>query len=808
MSYLNQQNVFAVASDIYKLVKERYGLDVEGQYLDDIQLIMSKLWDKNKDKQLKSTQNQRQFFGALNRKTVELVAPGVFRNIEAGYLNKTQNNIYVGEPQREPQSQNPMDLFEKLKKEREMESSGGAGAALEDQRNIYSSNNYQNKELTYDNNLPMTQKVRNNIEPDADAERFIDGQNSRQNIVRDIGPTNTPSNFVPNMGMSGMGNQDQSSSLDAFFKTAANLKGEDTTIFKENQEVDDKFAKLKKQYMQDGQLDRPKDASNRVDDVVGRAGGDRYFPQNLGGGVRGERTFPPSTVENFFVGNDESKIADDNKKKAEQELILMNQQSNNAVLNYSLIPPEKLNYQTRKYFISVDSLQRDLEAYPLPTNFQVRFEQPGTEVEVPSFLNSDGVVVYGPPVVYQNVGGKGAKLENIYQNIVELKCLDAQIPLDRGYVGGLAPYDFNGPQIDENKLVPNAFPSFPYGPVWKENYGISIDVLDEPYFFLVVDEIDGAYDGTTLASRRALAKLNYDKMYGVTRKFVNLKTSTLEGKTFYPSTWAKLSQMTLQLVTRFNQLLDVGVDKVYIKSIEQGEEVKPGFFCPLKPGQHLTKIRIIEKDPSYGQEICGVGLSPGDRLIFYSIFNCNPLASATKLNENVYISFTNYPSIYFYMVYDAQTGKKEKKIDVRPFLKVGDMVIINNKYVLDIEAIDGSGLNVRVKSRMGDFDPGVTVVSKGFVNVNKRGSNEIDSCSFLTPSGIRVGGRLDDPLEFQLLYPFEDIPSYLKSPPWGFYRAYEAFYIHAKKQISYTFEVTQMEQNMERLDSRIIPNAN
>jgi hypothetical protein len=795
MSYVNQQNVFAVASDIYKLVKERYGLDVEGQYLDDIQLIMSKLWDKNKDKQLKSTQNQRQFFGALNRKTVELVAPGVFRNIEAGYLNKTQNNIYVGEPQ----NQNPVDLFEKLKKEREMES-GGASAILDEQRNIYSSNNYQNKELTYDNQLPMTQKIRNNIEPDADADRFIDGQNSRQNIVRDVGPTNTPSSFVPNMGI-GMGNQDMSPSLDAFFKTAANLKGEDTTIFTENQEVDDKFAKLKKQYMQDGQLDRPKDASNRVDDVIGRGGITN---------VRGERTLPPrdTIMENFFVKNDESKIADDNKKKAEQELILMNQQSNNAVLNYSLIPPEKLNYQTRKYYISVDSLQRDLEAYPLPTNFQVRFEQPGTEVEVPSFLNSDGVVIYGPPVVYQNVGGKGAKLENIYQNIVELKCLDAQIPLDRGYVGGLAPYDFNGPEIDENRLVPNAFPSYPYGPVWKENYGISIDVLDEPYLFLVVDEIDGAYDGTTLASRRALAKLNYDKMYGLTRKFVNLKTSTLEGKTFYPSTWAKLSQMTLQLVTRFNQLLDIGVDKVYIKSIEQGDEVKPGFFCPLKPGQHLTKIRIIEKDPSYGQEICGVGLSPGDRLIFYSIFNCNPLASATKLNENVYISFAKYPSIYFYMVYDAQTGKKEKKIDVSPFLKVGDMIIINNKYILDIEVIDSGGFNVRVKSRMGDFDPGVTVVSKGFVNVNKRGSNEIDSCSFLASNGLRVGGRLDDPLEFQLLYPFEDIPSYLKSPPWGFYRAYEAFYIHAKKQISYTFEVTQMEQNMERLDSRIIPNGN
>ena len=807
MSYLNQQNVFTVAGDIYKLVKERYGLDVEGQYLDDIQVIMTKLWDKNKDKQLKSTQNQRQFYGALNKKTVELVAPGVFRNIEAGYLNKTQNNIYVGEPQ----NQNPVDLFEKLKKEREMESAS-ISAPLDEQRNIYSSNNYQNKELTYDNQLPMTQKVRNNIEPDADADRFIDGQNSRQNIVRDIGPTNTPSYFMPGSGGSGgsggMMDDNSVSSLDAYFKTAANLRGEDTTIYAENKEVDDKFAKLKKQYMQDGQLDRPKDASNRVDEIIGRNANNRVDDViGRGGGVRGERTFPPLT-ENFFVKNDESKIADDNKKKAEQELILMNQQSNNAVLNYSLIPPEKLNYQTRKYYISIDSLQRDLETYPLPTNFQVRFEQPGTEVEVPSFLNSDGVVIYGPPVVYQNIGGKGAKLENIYQNIVELKCIDAQIPLDRGYIGGIPPYDFNGPEIDENRLVPNAFPSYPYGPVWKENYGISIDVLDEPYFFLIVDEIDGAYDGTTLASRRALAKLNYDKMYGVSRKFVNLKTSTLEGKTFYPSSWAKLSQMTLQLVTRFNQLLDVGVDKVYIKSIEQGEEVKPGFFCPLKPGQHLTKVRIIANDPSYGQEICGVGLSPGDRLIFYSIFNCNPLGSATKLNENVYINFSKYPAIYFYMVYDVQNEQKEKKIDVSPFLKVGDMIIINNKYVLDIEVIDGAGINVRVKSRMGDFDPKVTVVSKGFVNVNKRGSNEISSCSFLASNGLRVGGRLDDPLEFQLLYPFEDIPSYLKSPPWGFYREYEAFYIHAKKQISYTFEITQIEQNMERLDSRIIPNGN
>jgi len=56
MSYLNQENVFSVASTIYGEVKKRYGLNVEGYYLDDIQNVMSKLWEKNKDKPLKGNQ--------------------------------------------------------------------------------------------------------------------------------------------------------------------------------------------------------------------------------------------------------------------------------------------------------------------------------------------------------------------------------------------------------------------------------------------------------------------------------------------------------------------------------------------------------------------------------------------------------------------------------------------------------------------------------------------------------------------------------------------------------------------------------
>jgi hypothetical protein len=112
MSYLNQENVYSVASVIYNSIKQQYGVNIEGYYLEDIQKVMGKLFEKNKDK---FSKNPRQVGQALNKKTVELVLPQVVRNIQEGALNKTQNAIFKPE-------ENPMDAFERLKKERERES--------------------------------------------------------------------------------------------------------------------------------------------------------------------------------------------------------------------------------------------------------------------------------------------------------------------------------------------------------------------------------------------------------------------------------------------------------------------------------------------------------------------------------------------------------------------------------------------------------------------------------------------------------------------------------------------------------------
>ena len=855
--FLSKENIFGIASIVYKHVQNKYNINVEGQYLNDIQKVMNNIWSSNKNKKLKKGQSQDKFFMALNKKTLEIILPQITNSIEGGVFSHNNNSIFLENPRNNMQYDNahhgydvprpassntnddvaqrmemlqrereniyekpkkvhfeddqrqiernmqmsnedPTARFERIRKEREAENQLNSMTGMPN--NNYSSENYQNNPQTYNNHLPPTKQI---MQP---TEQYDNGR-----PMQTSQPLEHPSLFNKNsesITQTQQANQNLSSapipmelsdpvigSFDDFFSQNSNLK---TNIESDNEEVIKRFEEMKHQYQQEGMKQSDvKNTSNRVEDLFGKRLDTTEQFSNFNDPSQGR-----NVVENFTIEPKENEVVKANKQKAEEELTQINNLSNNANINYPLIPPEKLNYITRKYYITVDSLQRDLEAYPNPAYFQVRFEQPDEVVEVPSYLNAQGVVIYEKPIVYQSVGGKGAKLENIYENVVELKCLDAQIPFDRNFIGGKAPYNFNGPEIDENKLVPNKFTSYPYGPIWEEDYGIELDLFDEPYYFLVVDEIDGAYDGTNLASRRALAKLNYDKVFGFGKKFVNFRTVLFEGKVFYPTNLSKLSQMTLSLVTRFNRLINLGVDKIYIEKIEQGEE-NTGKYCNIKLGNHLTKITIIGSDPSYGIDICSHNNFPGDKLLFYSIFNCNVLKGSIPLSSNLYINFENYPVLNFFMVYEAEGEKREKKIDISSFLNIGDVLVINKNYLLDITEITTDGIYVRVEARQ-PFDPKMKVTSKAYIKKKLRGTNSEDPKEFTSESGQRVVGELKEPLTFQLYYPYECLPDYLRSDNGGFYKPKEAFYIHAKKQITYTFEVNQVEQNVQQLDSRII----
>lgn len=66
-NFLSQQNIFNVASLIYQNVNQNYNINIEGQYLEDIQKVMIKLWEKNKDKKIKPNQ-EKSYVKALNKK--------------------------------------------------------------------------------------------------------------------------------------------------------------------------------------------------------------------------------------------------------------------------------------------------------------------------------------------------------------------------------------------------------------------------------------------------------------------------------------------------------------------------------------------------------------------------------------------------------------------------------------------------------------------------------------------------------------------------------------------------------------------
>jgi hypothetical protein len=66
-----------------------------------------------------------------------------------------------------------------------------------------------------------------------------------------------------------------------------------------------------------------------------------------------------------------------------------------------------------------------------------------------------------------------------------------------------------------------------------------------------------------------------------------------------------------------------------------------------------------------------------------------------------------------------------------------------------------------------------------------------------------VTGDTSDPFTFQIKFPYENLPSYLKSGAGGTYKENEIFFIRQNKQIVYSFEVVVLQPRTDQLTSRI-----
>lgn len=463
-----------------------------------------------------------------------------------------------------------------------------------------------------------------------------------------------------------------------------------------------------------------------------------------------------------------------------------------------ILPTYFPDYQTFHWYLTVDSINRDLEIYPLPTYFQVRFEEPSTSLETPSRLGSRGEIIYEPTVKYQYTGGFGAKMERIYENIVSIACPHAVLPLERPPIYGKPVYSFNGPMIDQNKVLgSDHFTSHPFGSIFKTDYGIPQSICSEPYLCLHVEEIDGLYDGTNKTIRNSLATLMYNDNNttgNFCRPYIHFTTTMDEKKVYIPTALGKLSQMTLRLLTRTNQLVPMGIDKTYIESITQGDLI-PDTVCDVPPGNHLTKITITTSHTQYNcnTPLCGADVSPGNLLYFFTMFSCNPQTDRIPLNSNIILNLSNYPTATF-----------STKINIQSFLQIGDILFVNEIYYFDILSISDFECIVQLR---GSFVIPSTIVitSVSYIKKSKRGFQSEEVQQFNRQNGLYVvKGDDADSTSFQVSFPYEYLPDYLKSDTNGTYVANDAFFIRQNKQIVYSFEVVVLQPRTDQLTSRII----
>jgi hypothetical protein len=482
----------------------------------------------------------------------------------------------------------------------------------------------------------------------------------------------------------------------------------------------------------------------------------------------------------------------------------------NPIMNIgrNILPTYIPEYQTYHWYMTIDSIHRDLEQYPHPAHFKVRFEEPSESIEVPSRIGEKGEIIYEQPIRYEFSGGNGAKLERTYSNVVSVSCPHAIIPLDINYIYGKAPYSFNGPVSDENKVAATTnFPSFPYGPIWKSDYGIPRDILDEPYLCLHVEELDGLYDGTSKTIRDALSVLMYDSRFSgqSIRPFIHFTTAMGEKKVYTPTALGELSQMTLRLLKRNNTVVNMGVDKTFIASITEGDVVPSG-SCDLPAGSHLTKITISSSHPQYPcGDICSADVMPGNLLYFFSMFGCNPATDATPLNSHITLNLSGYPTASF-VFYDPSQYANPVTVDVSPFLSIGDIIIVNNEYLFDVTGIAYDGLSVTLNSRDTTITPSaLTVTQVSYIKKRLRGFQSEDTHDMNYQGGeYVVKGDTTDPLTFQIQFPYENLPSYMKSAPDGTYKNGDAFFIRQNKQITYSFEVVVLQPRTDQLTSRLM----
>ena len=477
------------------------------------------------------------------------------------------------------------------------------------------------------------------------------------------------------------------------------------------------------------------------------------------------------SVENDIVTIDPE---EKNRIKSLQNTLAYNPNSISNTVS-PVILPQKPQYIRKVKYFTIDSRDRDLEIYPNPSFFQVKFA-PATDDIITNCINvktQSQCIVY---VIREDVSGeRGASITRVYDNIFYLQCTQAIVPLESIFVCGICPNRYYSNDIDtacqggegvalNDRVLP--LEKNTNKAIWNNKIGIQTTVLDIPYLALNIEELESysPYSGTNTTNRNAFAKLVYDTNFGILSPYIKMTTSeTDEYYTYSPTALGNIDKFTISLLTPEGEIFFFGRDQLFIDRFERS----PNFLknCPsgIDPitsdivGVNATRI-FINKDKSFckcikkclcREPLDSHCLKPGDLIYLYNTRPCKPTYIMFH-DVDSQISFNNYNLIInnevngvvdlsINIVTDVMNNIEEP-IDFTKFLKVDNYLAlrINNKdEFYNILALDGTNVTVENNASF-ELMEGAMISKVGFANQNNKG--------FLTPNrddltfqgGIRV----------------------------------------------------------------------
>jgi len=507
-----------------------------------------------------------------------------------------------------------------------------------------------------------------------------------------------------------------------------------------------------------------------------------------------------------------------------------------------VILEKKVELAIKKSFLIFDSKDRNLELYPLPNIFQVKFSPDGSVFKYDNIYDSNGtLIIREKNIIYGD--SSRVSIGQTFDNIKNIKCVSSTVPTFPQFYGGKGPTLYTNPQTTITNVVQDMNVAN-YNPRYTPSTGVFKTIFSEPYLILNVPQLRGPYKGNNIFNKTfAKLSLSYsdnNNLNPYNTAFTTLRTDE-ENENFDYSivSLGKLDKLDLLLENKDGVPFNFGIDKLFVESVSEGDERYNG-YCG---GTYKTTVLTIQQtNPSYGSycrlynfvgectTLNSHPVSPGDVIYLYDTKpNSEQIA---YFENNIYIkSMTYNPSNIIIDLAYLSTTLGEVNVEMTNVIPGGALSSskLFTQYYFMIADRSGSNTNIYYLNIIGFTIDGVGVIVNnppgtpvftnysslkiGIARANMAGTNSellssplyyggLNVIKVGTPSTNNYNDVGNNYWQIEIDYPFESIPdNFILSPG-------EIFFIQKKMQITYNFEIHYATEDYNNMVSRLNEHPN